>query len=415
MEKVDVLVVGASSVVTAEGSTALHGADMRRLKVLQKAAIAVHDGLVTEVGPEDELKKKYVPDNTIDAEGGCITPGLVDPHTHIVFGGSREDEFVMRIEGKTYKEIALAGGGINATVKKTREESEDSLVESAWMRMNNAVSCGTTTIGICSGYGLDVQNELKILRVIATLGEEHAPDVVPIFLGAHDIPPEFAERKEDYIKLIIEEMLPEVTNAKLANFCDVFCEAHTFSIEESRRILTAAKEAGMNITVHADELEATGGAELAVELNATSASHLIKVSDKGVDALAASETVAVLLPGVSFYLKMDYAPARKMIDRGCAVALATDCNPGSSNTENLQVIMTLACLYLGMLPEEVLVATTLNSAAALKLGDRIGTIEKGKSADMVIWREDDYRKIPYHWGVNLVKTVIKSGEVIVQR
>lgn len=415
MENVDALIVGASSVVTAEGNAAVRGADMRRLKVLKNGAVAIRDGLIADVGSEDELKKKYFPKEMIDAEGGCVTSGLIDPHTHIVFGGSREDEFVMRIEGKTYKEIALSGGGIRATVEKTREESEDSLIESAWMRMNNAVSCGTTTLGICSGYGLDLQNELKMLRVIATLGEEHAPDVVPIFLGAHEIPPDFAERKEDYIRLVIEEMLPEVVKMKLATFCDVFCEEHTFSVEESRRILAAAKELGMHLTLHADELEATGGAELAVELNATSASHLIKISDEGIDALAGSDTVAVLLPGVSFYLKTDYAPARKMIDGGCAVALATDCNPGSSNTENLQVIMTLACLYLGMLPEEALVAATLNSAAALRLSDRIGTIESGKSADLIIWREDDYQKIPYHWGVNLVKTVVKSGEVIVQR
>lgn len=415
MEKAEVLIVGGSAVVTAEGDTALRGADMRKLKVIERGAVAVRDGFIVEVGGEEELRKRFSTERVIDAEGGCITPGFVDAHTHIVFAGSREDEFVMRIEGKSYKEIALSGGGINATVKKTRETSEDTLIETAWGRLNNAVSYGTTTIGICSGYGLDKENELKMLGAINALGDEHTLDVVPIFLGAHDIPPEYADKKEDYIRLLIDEVLPEVADARLASLCDVFCESHTFSVDESRRILTAAKELGMKLTVHADELEATGGAELAAELNAISASHLLKVSDEGIDALAESNTIAVLLPGVSFYLKTDYAPARKMIERGCAVALATDCNPGSSYTENMQVIMTLACLYLGMVPEEVLVATTLNGAAALNLAEHLGTLEKGKLADMVIWREDDYRKIPYHWGVNLVKTVIKSGEVVVQR
>jgi imidazolonepropionase len=415
MEKVDILVLGSEQLVTAEGNTSLRGKDMRNLKVIKRGAIAIRGEYIVEVGTEDELKSRYLPDKIVDAEGGCITPGFVDAHTHLVFAGSREDEFIMRIKGKTYKEIALSGGGINATVKATRAASEEDLLDSAWSRLNTAVSCGTTTVGITSGYGLDTENELKMLRVILTLKEEHPLHIVPIFLGAHDIPPEYKEKKQEYIKLIIEEMLPKVVEGKLAKFCDVFCEPHTFNIEETKRILMTAKNAGLSITVHADELEQTGGAELAVELGARSASHLIKVSEKGISALAKSDTVAMLLPGVSFFLKMDFAPARKLIDSGAAVALATDTNPGSSYTENMQIIMTLACLYLNMLPEEVLIASTLNGAVALNLADKLGTLEAGKFADIAIWRENDYRKLPYHFGVNLIKTVIKAGEVIVQR
>ncbi|MCX7702830.1 MAG: imidazolonepropionase [Planctomycetota bacterium] len=415
MERVDTLVVGSEQLVTAEGREPLRGTDMRKLKIIKRGGVAIRGEYIVSVGVEDELKSKYTAEKIIDAEGGCITPGLVDAHTHLVFAGSREDEFIMRIRGKTYKEIALAGGGINATVKATREASEDALVELGWARLNNAVSYGTTTVGILSGYGLDTENELKLLRAILTLKEEHSLHIVPIFLGAHDIPPEYKENKEKYVRLVVEEMIPKVVEGKLSKFCDVFCEAHTFNIEESKKILTTAKNAGLFLSIHADELEPMGAAELAVELGAISASHLLKVSDKGISALAKSNTIAMLLPGVSFFLKMDYAPARKLIDSGAAVALSTDCNPGSSYTESMQIIMTLASLYLQMLPEEVLVASTLNGAAALNLADRVGTLEPGKFADIAIWRENDFKKLPYHWGVNLIKTVLKAGEVLVQR
>ena len=415
MEKADILVVGASQVVTPRGETALKGGDMRNLNVTSGTAIAVRDRMIAAVGPEKELLKRFDAEQVLNCKGGCVTPGLVDCHTHLVFAGSRHEEFAMRAAGKGYVEIAKGGGGILSTVRATREADENTLLEEGWERLISALSCGTTTLEIKSGYGLDLENEMKLLRVVKTMEEEHPADIVATFMGAHEVPPEYKDRRGEYIELVTDQMLPKVAEEQLAGFCDVFCEAHVFSLDEARKVLERAKSLGFGLKVHADEIESMGAAEMAVEMGAVSASHLVRVSDAGVRALADSDTVAVLLPVTSLYLKQDYAPARRMIDAGCAVAVATDCNPGSAYCENMQVAMTLACLYLGMTAEEALVAATLNGAAAIRHAHLVGSLEEGKAGDIVVWRCRDYREIPYHFGINQVRAVVKGGQLVLER
>jgi len=414
VEVVDLVVKGASEIVTAKGTKPLRGKNLR-VEVYRNHGIVVRDGRILALMPEKEIKERYSPQMTIDAEGCCVTAGFVDAHTHIVFSGSRHEEFERRVMGATYKEISQQGGGIMSTVRATRQASEEALLEAAWTRLNNAIACGTTTIEIKSGYGLETETELKMLRVIKRLDEEHPVSIVPTFLGAHAIPPEFSDRPDDYVRVVNEEMLPKVAEAKLARFCDVFCEEGYFSVEQTEAILRRASELGLGLQVHAEEFCLLGGAKLAARLGAAAASHLLCVDDDSIKALADSETVAVILPAVSFFLKEDYAPARKMIDAGCAVALATDCNPGSAFTESMQLVLTLACLYLGMSPSEALAAATLNSACAIGMGETVGTLEPGKIADILVWKCTDYREIPYHFGINQIKCVIKAGQLVLER
>jgi imidazolonepropionase len=350
--------------------------------------------------------------DVIDAAGRVVVPGLVDSHTHLVYAGSREDEFEQRLRGATYQQIAARGGGINATVRRVREASKDELKAMARRRLDRLLSFGVTTVEVKSGYGLSVTDEIKCLEVIAELNAEGPLEVVPTFLGAHTVPPEFRADREGYLRLLTDEMLPEVARRGLAEFCDVFCETGVFALDESERVLTRARELGLRLKLHADEMTPLGGAELAARLGAVSADHLLCITDAGIEALAASGTVATLLPGTAFFLGADYAPARRLIERGVTVALASDCNPGTCPTENLPLVGTMACTQMGMLPAEALTALTLNAAAALGRADRIGSLECGKQADLVILDMPDYRQLFYHFGVNHVWRVIKRGRVV---
>ena len=319
----------------------------------------------------------------------------------------------MRIQGKTYKEIAEAGGGIRSSVRNLRNASEEQLIESALPHLDNFIKHGTTTIEAKSGYGLTLQDELKSLRVIKKLNEIHDIDLVPTFLGAHEIPDEYRDKKDQYIELICDEMIPAVVKDNLAEFSDIFCEKGVFEIDDSRTIQKAAADAGLKLKFHADELASIGGAELAAELKAVSADHLVYASDAGIDAMAKSGTAAVLLPGTTFSLgSHEYAPARKMIDKGVVVALSTDCNPGSSFTESLPFIISLASLQLKMTAAEALSAVTVNAAYALDRAGQIGQLSVGLPADLVIWEMKDYRELPYHYAVNLVSSVIKKGKPV---
>jgi len=338
-------------------------------------------------------------------------PGFVDPHTHLVFPATREDEFEMRCLGRSYEEIAKAGCGIRNSARRMRETPRETLVERARALRRSALLHGTTTIEAKSGYALETEGEVLSLEVIRDLDDRG--DVVPTFLGAHEVPDEHRDRRDEYVRIVIEEMIPRVADAGLARYCDVFCEKGVFSVEESRRILLAARDAGMEPKLHADELHPLGGAELAAEIGAVSADHLIRVSDEGIRAMAGAGVVATLLPGTCYFLGMKaFAPGRKMIDEGVAVAVATDCNPGSSMTESMQFVITTACLAYGWTAAEAITAATLNAAHAVGLGDEVGSLAPGKRADLLVLDVPNHRVLPYHHGVNHVETVVHHGEVV---
>ncbi len=418
-KKITLLIKNIGQLITMQGPVPRRGRGMAEIGLIENGAVAVAGNEILAVGKSDDIVGRVdlaINCDVISAEDRVVTPGLVDPHTHPVFVGTRENEFEMRLAGKSYMEIAQAGGGIRATVRRVREAGADELYAVARKTVTALLAHGVTSAEAKSGYGLETAAEIKSLEVIRRLNEHEPTTLYPTFLGAHEIPDEYRDRPAEYVQLLIREMIPAVAAQKLALFCDVFCEEGVFTIEQSRAILTAAKKAGMKPKLHADELKSTGGAELAVELGAVSADHLMYVSDKGIEMLAASDTAAVLLPGTSFALGSDtYAPARKMIDRGVVVALATDCNPGSSMTESPAIITTLAALKLKMTAAEALAAVTVNAACAIAQGDRLGRLEAGLPADIVIWDMKDYRELPYHYGVNLVEQVIKNGKVVVGR
>jgi imidazolonepropionase len=356
-------------------------------------------------------KNIHIPDvKSVDCSQHVVTPGFIDPHTHPVFAHTREDEFDMRIRGATYEDIAASGGGILNSVKALRKLSEDELYEESLPRVKKFLEYGTTTIEAKSGYGLTTEDELKSLRVIKRLNESLSLDFIPTFLGAHDIPEEYKANRKEYIRLITEEMIPAVADENLAVYCDVFTESSVFNLDETEIIFQKAVDCGLKLRIHADEFSAIGGTELAASMHAASADHLMKLSPSGMDALKRSDTTAVLLPGTPFFLgRHEYAPARKLWDEGIRVALATDFNPGSSMTQNLSIIMTLACVYMKMTPLEALQAVTWNSAYSLGLHETKGIIAAGKQADLVIWNVRDYRDIAYWYGMNHVKKVIKNG------
>ena len=397
-------------------------------EVLEKAAVLVDDSRVAAIGSESDLERRaaQAPGNApgstpgiapalepVDCEGRVLTPGLVDSHTHAVFGRWRADEYALRARGVPYMEIARQGGGINASVRDLRERSEDDLVERTRERLRPLLELGTTTVEVKSGYGLTTEDELKMLRVIRRLDAEQPLDLVPTFLGAHETPPEYDGRKDEYVDLVVEEMIPEVAAQGLARFCDVFMEPGVFNAAQTRRILEAGLEHGLTPKLHADELEPSGGAELAAELGAASADHLGRVSDEGIRALAESGTVATLLPGTLFFLgRKEYAPARRLLEAGAVVALATDFNPGSSASPSLPLVMTIACSQMGMGPLEALVGATSAGARALRLDDGTGTIVEGAPADLVLWDTADYREIPYRYGVRLARRVWKRGREV---
>lgn len=388
---------------------------MDDLGIIEDGAVAVSEGKILAVGKTKEVLEQFKVDNKteiINAKEKVVLPGFVDCHTHPVFASTREEEFEMRIKGKTYQEIAEAGGGIKSSLKALRSKSKQELVQLTLPRLDRMLSHGTTTIEAKSGYGLSLEEEIKMLEVIEELNRLHPIDLIPTFLGAHEVPPEFKNRKIEYINLIVNEMIPEVAKRKLAVFCDIFCEKGVFDIEESRRILTAAKKHGFKLKLHADQLSSLGGSKLAAELGAVSADHLEFIDDEGIGMMKDAGVIGVMLPGASFGLGMkEYPPVRKMIDQGLPVALATDFNPGSSMTESMPMIMSLACLMMRMNPAEAITASTINSAYAVDMADQVGSIEVGKKADLVIWNVQNFKEIPYHYGVNLVEQVIKNGNI----
>lgn len=397
------LFVNASQVVTVAGpARARRGAEMRDIGILTDAAVAVTNESIAKVGPQSELEKEFATAERIDCAGRVLSPGLVDSHTHAIFGRARYEEQELRASGVGYMEIARRGGGIHSSVADLRKRSEDDLYHLARARIEKLASYGSTTIEVKSGYGLSLDDEIKSLRVISRLSQDLPVRLVPTWLGAHEIPQEYRGNtgtRRDYVRLLIEEVLPAVTNENLASFADVFCEPGVFTLEETRSILSASQSAGLKIKLHADELEPHGGAELAAELGAVSADHLAAVSEKGITALAASTTVATLLPGTMLFLGRDkQAPARALIEAGASVSLATDFNPGTSPTFNFPLILTLGVSQLRMTVAEVITASTVNAAAAVGLAGTVGQLALGWSADLVLWDAEDIREIPYWYG-----------------
>lgn len=419
---IDLLIINAAQLVTCASP---HGpkrqADLQDVGLIEDGAIAIAGDKIVAIGSSAELQAAYTAAQTIDATGHAVCPGLVDPHTHTVYGGSRAHEFELRIKGASYMEIMAAGGGIVSTMRHTRAASVDELVQSAAHRLDEMLTLGSTTIEIKSGYGLDVATELKMLRAIEQLDQSHPCDLVPTFLGAHTLPPEFKDDPVGYVDLVVQEMLPDVSrwyqqSHFAANgvplFIDVFCEDHAFDVEQSRRILQAGLDAGLLAKIHVDQFNRFGGVNMAVELGAVSADHLDVSQSAEINRLAASTTIAVPLPAVNFNLAIPYADARSMIDAGAAIALATDLNPGSAPCPSLPLVMATACRYQKLLPAEALNASTINAAHAIGLAHRLGSLEVGKQADLLILKEADYRHIPYFFGGNPVETVIKRGIVL---
>jgi imidazolonepropionase len=411
------IISNIGQLLTMDGPVPRVGPAMRELGMLRNAAVAIADDTILWVGERGKLKVPIAPDCIeVDAEGKVVTPGLIDPHTHPVFSATREDEFEMRLQGKTYMEIAQSGGGIRRSVRDLRSTPESVLLQKGMRRLDRFVEHGVTTIEAKSGYGLSTESELKQLEVIRDLHRDHVIDLVPTFLGAHEVPDEYQNKREAYVDLVINEMLPAVAQSGLAIFSDIFCEKGVFDLDQSFRIQEAARGFGLKLKFHADELVSFGGAELAASMSAVSADHLVYISDAGIKAMAASKTVAVLLPGTSYSLGHGhFAPARKMIDNGVAVAISTDCNPGSNYSESLPMMISFAATHLRMTAAEAFTAVTVNAACAIDMGAQIGMLISGLPADLVIWDMDDYRELPYHYGVNLVSAVIKRGQVVLQR
>lgn len=399
---------------TPLGHTARRGGDMAELSHIENAGIVIDDGIISYVGPMSDMPDVSGPYEEIDAAGNAVLPGFVDSHTHLIFGGYRPDEFEWRLKGDSYMSIMERGGGIQSTVNATRGESLDSLVDKAQWFIDRMSEMGVTTVEAKSGYGLETEAELKMLDAINELAgrEGQKLRVVSTFLGAHAVPAEYKGRTAEYVDMMIREMIPAAKGK--ARFFDIFTEKNVFEIEESRKLLNAAREAGFELKLHADEIVTLGGAELAAEVGAVSADHLLHVSDEGVRLMAERGVVATLLPLTAFALREPYAPARKFIDAGAAVALATDLNPGSCFSGSIPLTIALACIYMNMSIEETITALTLNGAAACGLADVTGSIEPGKSGDVVILNFDTYKSLPYYVGMNCVKTVVSQGRVFTQ-
>lgn len=413
----NLIIHNADQVATCRGVHARRGAQMADLTVIADGAVVIKNGTIAAIGPSDEILAEFDPTgfDTIDAKGKAVLPGFVDSHTHFPFGGYRPEEYAWRLEGMSYMEIMQKGGGIVHTMAATRKADREELLRLGRRRLDAMLAMGVTTVEGKSGYGLDLETEIKQLEVLAELDGSHPVDVVPTFLGAHAVPPEYSGRADDYIDYLIDTVLPEVVRRRLAEFCDVFCEKDVFSVSQSRRLLEQAKTMGLQLKLHADEIASLGGAELAAELGARSADHLLQASKDGIEAMARANVVATLLPATAFSLKEPYARAREMIQLGCAVALATDFNPGSCFTFSIPLIMALATVQMGLTPEEALCAMTLNGAAAVGRAETTGSLEKGKQGDAVILSYPSYLYIPYHIGINIVEKVVKGGSVVVDR
>ena len=415
------LIKNAAELVTCSGNEGLN--------IINNGAVLIEDGIITKVGKTKEIlagrkenlnleeteisnSNKNQKLKVIDAEGQAVMPGFVDPHTHFIFGGYRADEFNWRLQGVPYTEIMDRGGGIVNSVSATRKASFSELKKRGRMRLDSMLSYGVTTVEGKTGYGLDIETELKQLKVMKELEEEHPLTIIKTFLGAHAFPSEYKEDKEGYVDYVINDMIPAIQNEGGADFIDVFCDQGVFSVEQARSILKAGQKSGLKAKIHADEIAAVGAAEMAAEIEAVSADHLLKASDKGIEMMAEAGVMAVLLPITAFSLKEEYAPARKMIEKGLNIAVATDFNPGSCYSESIPLLIVLSTLYMGLSPEEAVRGLTINAAAAINREDKIGSIEEGKQGDIVILSAPSYLHLSYHMGVNSVSKVIKKGVIV---
>jgi imidazolonepropionase len=406
------LISNATQIVTLMGRAPRRGRALGELGIIRNGAVLVRDGRIAAVGSAQRIERMKEARRAmkLDARGKVLLPGFVDSHTHLVFAGNRAEEYERRIAGASYEEIAKSGGGILSTVRKTRSASEESLFARAQSWRKEFAAHGTTTVEAKSGYGLDAASEVKILRVLKRLRGASPCDVVPTFMGAHVVPREYKKNPDAYVELLCTKLIPQVAREGLAEYCDVFCDRGAFSVAQARRILTAARACGLEPRIHANQLADIGAAELAVELHAASADHLEKLTVAQIRVLAKSDVCCTLLPGCCFHLGLrDFAPARKLIDAGAIVALASDFNPGTSPTLNMQMVISLACTQMRMTPAEAIAAATINAACALRRADRVGSIEVGKYADLAVFAVEDYREIPYYFGVNHCRLTLRRG------
>ena len=413
--KADLILKNIGKLVTMQGSSPFRvKEEMNNVQIIENAYIAVKNGKILAIGVGDIFGNMVGPNTQIhDAEGLLVTPGLIDSHTHLVHGGSRENEFAMKLNGVPYIEILNKGGGILSTVKSTKQASEKELYNKAKKSLDRMLEFGVTTVEEKSGYGLELNTEIKQLEVARALDQNHPIDLVHTFLGAHAVPVEYKQNHKEYIDILVNKMMPKIKDLGLAEFCDVFCEEGVFTIEESEYILQKAKEMGYKLKIHADEIESLGGAELAAKLSCVSADHLMAASDEGIKMMAENKVVANILPATSFNLNKEYANCRKMIDMGAIVSLSSDYNPGSCPSENLQFVMQLGCLHLKMTPNEVLTAVTINAAYAIDRANEIGSLDVGKNADIVVLDAPKTEYLMHHFGINHTKKVYKNGKLVV--
>ena len=407
------IIKNASELVTCRGKAPKKGADMSDIGIIYNGSVVIEDGIIVDVDEASNISSRYDESEyeIIDASEKAVLPGFIDSHTHLIFGGYRADEFSWRLRGDTYMSIMERGGGITSSVRATRSTVLEEFVETGRKRLDKMMAFGVTTVEGKSGYGLDEETEIRQLEAMRILNESHPVDIAATFLGPHSVLPEWKGKEDEFIDYMIEVM-KKVRERNLAEFADIFCEKNVFSIEQSRRFLKSAKEMGLKLKIHADEIVRLGGAELAAELGAVSADHLLQASDEGIRMMAEKDVVATLLPATAFCLKEDYARARDIIDSGCAVALATDFNPGSCFTNSIPLVIALAAIQMRMSVEEIITALTINAASALSRQDSIGSIEAGKKADIIILEFPSIHFLPYHAGVNIVETVIKNGVVV---
>jgi imidazolonepropionase len=416
-EKVDLLITKANELITLRSTSKepVKKEKKRDLGIINDGSVAVHQGKIVAVGKTGKIEQHYRSKMVVDASGKVVMPGFVDSHTHLVFAGAREEEFELRLQGLSYMEILAKGGGILKTVRATRKASKEQLVDYGKKTLDVMLEHGTTTVEAKSGYGLTIKDEIKCLEVAKELDETHPIDVVSTFLGAHAVPPEYKGETDKYVKLVAEEMIPEVAERRLAEFCDVFCEEGVFNVEQSRKILQAGRDYGLKLKIHADELTNLGGAELAAEVKAISAEHLLFASESGLKAMAKEGVMAVLLPTAAFSLMADkYADARKIVQFGVPVALGTDFNP-SCWTENMQMAIAFACREMRLTVAEAIIASTINAAHAVDCAQEVGSLERGKKANIIILDVPNYKFLGYRFGVNLVDKVIKDGNIVVDK